>query len=88
MSYKLQIKRRHDKDFRTIKESDEPRNIVVQYLAYQHNGKGYPLLRVRGDAGVHLETKLNAPEYSDKYLDRLVAQIYELVASVNAQRKS
>jgi len=79
MSYKLQIKRRGT-DWKTIKEDVEPRNVVVQYLAYQHGGKGYPFLRVKGDAGVHLETKPGGEEYSDKYLDRLVVQIYELVA--------
>lgn len=83
MSYKLQIQRRGT-EWRTIKEDDEPRNIVIQYLAYQHGGPGYPVFRVIGTAGVHLENKLGGYEYSDKYLDRLVAQIFELVAKVKA----
>ncbi len=81
MSYKLQIQRK-GQQWRTIKEDNEPRNVVVQYLAYQHSGKGYPLFRVVGDAGVHLENKIGGTEYSDKYLDRLVVQIWELVSKV------
>lgn len=88
MSYKLQIKRR-DQAWKTIKEDNEPRNIVVQYLAYYSNGPGfgYPLFRVTGSDNLpHLWTEVTGHMRSDRYLDKLVDQILDLVAKVKSKQ--
>lgn len=84
MTYKFQSKNSGE-GWSTIETSDEPRNVVVAYLANLHGGKRYPLYRVTGVAGTHLWTELNGDERSDKYLDRIVAEIYQVVSELRKQ---